>query len=143
MRYYELGGLTTLTAINTVPIEFRAIGDASYIEELGLFLTAATATTLGFGRPANATGAGGTVLAGDADLGTDEQLSSGGVILSGQTTAPTAPTTYKRTILIPGAVGNGIVWTWPRGLRVKPGTSLTLTNIAASSALRFYVRWYE
>lgn len=141
MRLYERGDLTTATAAGSIAAELRAINRPMFVEELGLFLNAATASILGFGR-AGVAGVGGTVGLGDADLGGDEVASEGGVVLAA-TTAATAPSPYKRQISIPGAIGNGIVWTWPMGLRIKAGTSLVLVNIALSSALRLYVRWRE
>lgn len=144
MSNYERGDLTTATAAASAALEIRAgASEPMYIKELGLFLTAATASTLGLGRPAN-TPAGGTVGLGSADLDPDDVPSVGGVVLSGQTTAPTAPTIFKRTIVLPGAIGNGIVWTWPEpGLRVKQTTSLVVWNVALNSALRYYIRWSE
>lgn len=144
MSNYERGDLTTATAIGPA-LEIRAgAGEPMYIQELGLFLTAATASSIGFGRPANSIGAGGTVGLGSADLDPDDVPSVGGVVLSGQTTVPTAPTIFKRQIVLAGTIGNGIMWTWPApGLRVKQNTSVVLWNIAINSALRTYIRWSE
>lgn len=144
MAAYERGDLTTGTASGAAALEIRAgANDPLYIEELGLFLNAATASLLGFGRPAN-TPAGGTVGLGDADLGGDEAASAGGVVLSGWTTAPTAPTIYKRQVALPAAIGNGVIWRWGgEGLRVKAGTSMVVWNLQLNSALRYYVRFRD
>lgn len=143
MARYERGDLTTQVAIGTPALEIRAVGDPMYVKELALFANAATASQIGLGRPANGTGAGGTLGLGVAQI-SDDAAGVCGTVLSGQTTAPTAPTTYLRQGSFAAAIGAGIVWTWPGdGLRVKQGTSLVLWNIAAGSALRTYVVWDE
>lgn len=143
MHGYELGLLTTNVTINTIAAELRATTRSMYVREIGIFLNAATATTLGLGRAANVTGVGGTVNLGQT-LSNDDEASVNGVVLSGQSTAPTAPTLYHRQIALPGAIGNGMVWVWEDpGFRIKLGTALVLVNVTASSALRLYVRWEE
>lgn len=139
MADYELGVLTTTVTNASVAAEIRAGSDPIYIKEIGIFLTAATATKLGLGRPANTVGAGGTVSLMLPTV-SDDPASVGGIVLSGQTTVPTVPTSFLRRIDIPGAIGNGIVFTWGgKGLRVKAATSLLVWNLQANSALDMYV----
>lgn len=143
MGLYELGFLTTTVTSGSNAFEFRAGADPCYIREIGLFLNAATATTIGLGRPANTVGAGGTVALGQANV-SDDSAAVGGVVLSGWTTTPTQPTNFLRRGGLPAAIGNGLIWTWAeRGLRVKQATSLVLWNLAANGALNGYVIWEE
>lgn len=147
---YELGVLTTTVTLSSVAAEIRA-GTAAPMEllEMGIFLNAATATTLALGRPGN-TPAGGTSQTATKPSGLNAVggASLGGIILSGQTTAPTVPSAGNtlRQIALPAAIGNGIVFTWQPGeLIVSPTTSdgLILWNLTAGSALRLYIRWRE
>jgi hypothetical protein len=39
-----------------------------------------------------------------------------------------------------GRAGNGVIWTFPRGLRVENGTSMVLWNILTNSPL-FFATW--
>lgn len=139
MALYELGFVTTNTAAASIAFEFRAGGDPAYIREIGLFANTAVAATLGLGRPANTVGAGGTLTLGQANI-SDDSAAVGGVVLTGQTTLPTAPANYLRRAGIPAAIGNGIIWTWgERGLRVKQATSLVVVNIALGPTLNGYI----
>lgn len=140
MRYERADLTTGVTAANT-SLEVRAgANNPIFIQEIGIFLEAATATKLGLGRPANnGSVAGGTpgTFVSDSE---DDAASQAGVVLSGWSTAPTVPTTFMREVTLPNAIGNGIVWTFAGdGLRVKAARSIVLWNIATSSALRYYI----
>lgn len=147
---YEIGVLTTTATSGSTAVEFVAgSGRPMHILEMGIFLNAGTATTLVLGRPGN-TPAGGTVQTGTlpTTLGTSLGASVGGIILSGQSTAPTVPAAGNsfRMITLGATIGNGIVWNWEEGeMMVSPTRSsgLILWNLALNSALRFYVKWTE
>ncbi len=141
MARYERGDLTTVTTIANPSLEIRAGADPIYLKELAFFLNAATASTIGLGRPANTVGVAGTVGLGQAVV-SDDAASTGGIVLSGQSTVPTAPTVFMRQISLGAVLGAGMIWTWPEpGLRIKQSTSLVLWNITAISALRYYAVW--
>lgn len=150
MALYEVGGLTTGTGSGAAALEIVAgTNSPMSLVELGFFLTAATATTLSLGRPGN-TPAGGTsqVATLSSTLGSGGTASLGGFILSGWSTAPTAPSAGNtmRTIQLPANIGNGIIWSWDLDeLIIGPTRSngLVLWNLAANSALRFYIKWRE
>jgi hypothetical protein len=151
MNTYEVGLLTTQTASASIAAELRATTRSMYLRELGLFLAAATSTIVGLGRAGNVTGVGGTLNLGQPTahhvVGSTagmEEASVNGIVLSGQTTAPTAPASYHRQIGLAAAIGNGIVWEWPHpGLRIPVGTAVVLVNLATNSALRMYAAWGE
>ena len=143
MALYELGWTTTATTLNSVPFELRAGADPVYLRELGIFAASAVALSAGLGRPANTVGAGGTLTLGQGVV-SDDAAASAGVVLSGQTTAPTAPTNYLRRLGLPAAVGNGVVFSWgDRGLRLKQASSLVLVLLAAGPTLNCYASWEE
>ncbi len=144
MALYELAVVGGSGASGAAQCEFRAGADPAYIREIGVFLNAATASTIGIGRPANSGSvAGGTVVLGQAG-NQDDAAAVCGIVASGWTTAPTAPAQFFRRIGLPAAIGNGMVFTWgERGLRVKQNTSLVIWNLAASSVASIYIVWEE
>lgn len=141
MALYEASVAGASGTIATAQAEFRAAStDACYIYEIGVFLNAATASLIGIGRPANVP-SGGALTLGQANVQDDPVATAG--ITTTWTTAPTAPTVFQRRIGLPAAIGNGIAWTWPTGLRVKQSTSLVIWNITASSIASIYFVWDE
>jgi hypothetical protein len=141
---YELGVNGGAGTIAVAQAELRAIStDSIWVKEIGLFLNAATASSIGLGRPANSGSvAGGTLVLGQATNGGVAAV--GGVVTTGWTTAPTAPTIFLRRIGLPAAIGNGIIWTFQGdGLLVPGGGSLVIWNIAASSIASLYFVWEE
>lgn len=146
---YEQGVLTTGTASAAPALEFRAVTRAASVLEMGIFLNAATASIIRVGRPGN-TPAGGTVQTSSnpINLPPSGPASGGGTILAGWTTAPTVPAAGNslRMLGLPGAIGNGIVWTWLLDeFLISPTTTLgyTIWNEQLNSALRVYVKWEE
>lgn len=150
MAVYEVSSATSSGTTGAAALEFVAGTNApASILEFGIFLTAATASTYILGRPGN-TPAGGTPQTATlpANLPSGGGASVGGFVLSGWTTAPTVPAAGHtlRSIALPAAIGNGIVWTWePDQLVVSPTRSsgLILWNAATNSTVRFYLRWRE
>lgn len=147
---YELGIFTTGTGSGAAAAEFRAgAARPMSILEMGLFLNAATATTLALGRPGN-TPAGGTAQTATlpSNLMPSGGASAGGIILSGWGTAPTAPSAGNTMRMWQSGAtqGAGIVWTWDQGeMIVSPTTSsgLVLWNLAANAQMRMYLKWIE
>jgi hypothetical protein len=144
MALYEVSVAGGAGTISVAQAELRAAAtDSIYVYEIGVSLTAATASSIGLGRPANSGSvAGGTLTLGQAN-NQDDAVAVGGVVTTGWTTTPTAPTVFMRRIGLPAAIGNGVIWTWPRGLRVKQGTSLVLWNITASSIANIHFVFEE
>jgi hypothetical protein len=149
VNIYELGLLTTTITSASCAAEIVGGTRPISILEIGTFNNAATASTFALGRPGN-TPAGGTATTATkpSHLPTGGVVSSGGVILSGWSTAPTAPAAGNtlRQIGLPNLVAAGVVWTWNVGeLMVGTGRadSVVLWNLAAGSAQRFYVKFAE
>ncbi len=131
MAIYSIGVRTTSTTIATAAIEFRAVRRCDILA-INIFSTAATVVTWGLGRPAN-TPAGGTINLGQAE-DPNSAVTTSGLVISGQSTAPTVPGNFVRRIHLPGSIGAGIMFTWPErgGLRVAAGASFVVWNITAT-----------
>ena len=137
MSVYEIGLRTTGVANASTSCENRAGSKRVQVHELGITLQAATATTLGLGRPANSGSvAGGTnnaPIAGD----NGDSAALVGAYLAGWTTVPTAPASFLRRIGFPATIGSGLIWTF-RDLVIPASGSLVLWNLAANGVLDLY-----
>ena len=132
MARYEIGLRTSGVAITTPQFELRSVTRRLRLLEIGGTLQAATASTLGLGRPA-AVGTGGTnnaVVASDGNDATALALA----ILATWTAAPTAPASFLRRWGLPATIGSSFVFT-PVGLFVPVGGSLVLWNLAANGIM--------
>lgn len=136
MAIYSLAVRTSVVTTATAGAEIRAITKLRVLE-VGVFLAAATASTFGIGRPAN-TPSGGTVT---AFLPHDPGLtaSTSGILLTGQTVAPTVPAQFLRRIGLPAVIGSGVIWTFPEPIIVAAGASLVLWNLSAVGVSDFHV----
>lgn len=139
MAIYSVANRTTNTTTGNACLEVIASANTAYtMLELGLMINAATATALGFGSP----GAKGvtptspvTLLA--EDLGNTSTGLTTTALAWG--TGPTIPTNYYRRCTLPGTIGAGVIWTFPRGIRVLKNTSLILWNLSTTSAFDVWV----
>lgn len=106
--------------------------------ELGFFLAAATATTIGLGRPQ----AIGITPTSPVDFLAEDpnDVLASGVVQSAVAwgTGPTIPTAFLRRIALPATVGTGVIWTFPEGLVIPVSSSLILWNLASNSVLDAY-----
>lgn len=114
------------------------------IREVGLFVNAATASSIGIIRPAN-TPIGTTSVLGlpndPADPASTVNLDTAWAV-----TPPTVGTAYLRKAVIPATIGNGIIWTFqPDALVVNVSSYLVFWNFGAGagSVLNGYVTWEE
>jgi hypothetical protein len=138
MAIYSLANRTSNVTTTQASFELRAPAAArARLMEIGIWLNAATQSPIGIGRP-QAIGATPTspinVLAedpNDATGGSTTALAWG--------TPPTVPLNYFRRFNIAGAIGAGIIATFPRGLVNAAGGSVVLWNIAAVSLYDVHV----
>lgn len=141
MPAYEVAGVTTVTTSGaaTVALKAGATTDA-ILWELHWSTNAATATTLGLYRST----AAGTA---STSLTPVSPWNSGTAALSRVETAwsaqPTLAAVPMRRYGVPAAIGNGIPWTWARGLLIPAGGSIVLKNEALGSAVSFTVIYEE
>jgi hypothetical protein len=105
--------------------------------ELGLTLNAATATTLGFGKPA----AIGVTPTSPINVLTEDNSSTTGATRTALAwgTQPTIPTNFARRVSLPATIGAGIIWTFPRGFGVVQALSSTLWNLVTGSVLDVWI----
>ncbi len=106
--------------------------------ELGIFLAAATATTLGLGRP-QAIGITPTTPVDFLPEDPNDVVASG-VIQSALAwgTGPTIPVSFFRRIALPAVIGSGVIWTFPEGIVIPVSSSIILWNLATNSVLDAY-----
>ena len=114
------------------------------IREIGMFVNAATASSIGIIRPSNSPAASTSIL------GVAEDSSDPASTVNLDTawgTAPTVGTNYLRRITIPATIGNGVIWTFNPGeeLVVPVSSFLVFWNFGgvAGSVLNMYVKWSE
>ena len=108
--------------------------------ELGLFLGAATACTIGLGRPASA-GTTPTTPVNFLVEDPNDVLNSGALTSALAWSAqPGAPTNFLRRIGLPATIGVGVIWTFPKGLvlPVSGSPALVLWNITATPIMNAY-----
>lgn len=138
MARYEIGLRTSGVLVTTAQLEIRAITRRLKLLEIGGTLQAATASTLGLGRPANTGSVAGGTLNTLQLSDENDAAALGTTVLTGWTTAPTAPTQFLRRWGLPATIGSGFVWT-PSGLYIKPAGSLVLWNITANGIMDAWV----
>ena len=133
MARYSLANRTTNVTIANATLELRTTStDRAALSEMHAFLTAATASVFGIGRPA-AIGVTPTSpitwLAEDpADpAGTAQTALAWG-------TGPTVPANFFRRIGLPATIGAGFILNFPRGLVIAVSASMVLWNISATGA---------
>ncbi len=145
---YEAAGVTS--AAPTAGSAFAEIRNGSarrlYVEEIGVFLGAATQTNVALSR-ANAQGAGGTALVGmQEDPSAPNAAAS--LVMATFTTAPTfTAAAMLRRAHLPAAIGAGLIWNWPASDRliIPPSGSLAIWTPVVAGALTIstYAVWTE
>lgn len=136
----SLGVRTTDGTTGTAGWEIRTGTTPGRVKiiELGFFLAAATATTIGLGRPA-AIGITPTSPVDFLQEDPNDVLASGVVQSSlAWATGPTIPAAFLRRIALPATIGTGVIWTFGDGLVIPVSSSIVLWNLAANSVLDAY-----
>ena len=114
------------------------------IREIGMFVNAATASSIGIIRPSNSPAASTSAL-GQAEDSSDPASTVN--LDTAWGTAPTVGTNYLRRITIPATIGNGVIWTFNPGeeLIIPVNGFLVFWNFGAAtgSVLNMYVKWSE
>lgn len=133
MAIYSLARRAVLTTTGAANEEVRtAATDKPYVMEIGIFLAAATASTYGIGRPA---AIGVTPTTPVTVLAEDPADPAGTVVTAlAWGTPPTAPVDFFRRISLPTTIGAGVIWSFPRGLRIAVSSSIVFWNLATNSA---------
>lgn len=129
MALYSLGTLTTSTTAGSAVAEIiPGASDEYSLMQFEIVLTQNTVSQFRFGRP---------VIGVTPTAPVNVLAEDGNNTAIGQTTvavawgtAPTTPWTQTRRVSFSGVIGQGIIWTWPRGFKVLPSTSSGVGNIA-------------
>src|SRR5690349_5650678 len=130
---FEAGNVSTLTtATADAPlVAIRAPAtEIGRLLELGITLDAATVTKLGLARATTVSVTPGTTKPGrNVHKGAPD---SGTLLVSSWGTVPVISTNYLRHVILPGAIGAGVVWTWPadRPLEIGDGANISEIVIA-------------
>src|SRR5689334_16709236 len=110
---FEAGNLSTLvTATQDAPlVALRAPAtETMKLLELGISLTAATATRLGLARATTVSVTPGTTKPGRNTIkGAPDSAS---LLVASWATVPVISVNYLRRVSLPAAIGAGIVWSW-------------------------------
>ncbi len=132
MAIYSAAIRTTMATTTAPSAEIIAPAAARCrVMEVGIFLNAATQSPIGIGRPQ---AIGVTPTAPITVLAEDPNDAAGGSKLAiAWSTPPTVPSNFFRRPNIAGAIGAGIILTFPRGLVLAAAGTLCFWNIAAVS----------
>lgn len=132
MSIYSLALNTTVTTTGAAAMDLKA-GAAIVpgIKEIGINLLTATASTYGLGRSGNVPTQTTPVLL-QAEDPTSVACASGCAVA--WSVAPTVPAQFFRRASLPATVGAGVIWTFPRSLKVAVSTSMLIWNLATNSA---------
>lgn len=131
---------TTATTNATAAWEIRTASTPGRVKilEVGLFLGAATASVYGLGRPA----AIGVTPTSPQDFLPEDpnDVIASGVVQSALAwgTGPTVPANFFRRISLAATIGNGIIWTFPKGLVLPVSGGLVLWNLATNGVVDAY-----
>lgn len=144
MSIYTAGVRTPAAAAGAAYAALRAAAtDRLKLREVGVALSAATATSVGLIRAATVGTASSSTLGQAGDPG--DPVGTGNVDI-GWSVAPTIGAIYLRRFALPATQGAGFIWTWAPGELVIPvSASILLWNFggAAGAALDAYFVWDE
>lgn len=149
MALYEIAIQTSATGTGAPSLELLAVTRPTFLRELEIANSAATAASLILGRPGN-TPAGGTAQVATLPINRPPggQPSVGGLIIAGWTTPPTIPAAgnMHRRIGMPAAIGAGWLGVWaPWEMTLDPtrSGSLILWNASAIGVLNVRAKFED
>jgi len=132
MAIYSLGQRTTNLTITQAQWELRSAASVRpVLLELAIVGATATAVSLGLGRP-QALGVTPVNVLFQADDPGDPAATTAASL--SWATSPTVPLIFHRRWNGAATIGVGIIWTFPRGLRLPVSGSLVIWNVTAAVA---------
>jgi hypothetical protein len=144
---YSVGVRTPAAAAAAAYCALRphASSDQVYVKEIGLFLSAATATSLGLIRAATVGTATTSVLGQAHQPGAPVATAN---LDTAWSTAPTVGSNaYLRRLALPATSGIGVIWTFQPGAELIVGVNASVLiwnfGAAAGAALDAYMVWDE
>jgi hypothetical protein len=137
MAVYSIARRTTNTTnANAAHALITTSTDRGALQEAGVFMGAATASTYSLGRPA----ANGVTPTSPVTVLAEDPANPAGTLTSALAwgTSPTNPTNDLRRWASPATIGTGVIWTFPRGLLIAVSSNLVLQNLATNGAVDSY-----
>ena len=132
MSIYSLSLNTTVTTTGAAAMDLKAAAtNTPTLMEIGLNLLTATLSTYALGRAGNTPTQTSPVLLQAEDPGAPAALSGCAVAWS---VAPTVPAQFFRRMSLPATAGAGVIWTFPRGLKLAVSASMLIWNLTTNSA---------
>lgn len=134
MAIYSLSQRTIVTAAGGATWEVRTTAtDVPRVMEIGFSQVTAVAATMGLGRPA---AIGLTPTSPQTFLAEDPSDPVATVTCCvAWATPPTVPANFFRRITCVAGIGAGVIWTFPRGLKIAASNSIVLWVIATAPVL--------
>lgn len=146
MARFTISGTATIAGTSTLPLVslYGTAGCRPAIVEIGLFNTTSSSVVVAVSR-LTTTGTQGAGLTEDADDQPENTAIATG--FAGHTVAPTITGEKKRGV-IAGAIGAGIIWTWPDGNRlVIPASTSSGVGVyvptGTGQVLTYSISWIE
>lgn len=123
---------TTFTTTTTANVEYRTTASViANVLEFSYISATATAQQIGLGRP-QAIGVTPVNVLFQRDHSGDPACVTAGSL--SWATSPTVPLIFHRRANLSATLGVGIVWTFPRGLKIPVSGSLVCWNISTTVA---------
>jgi hypothetical protein len=146
MPTFTVGG-TTVAAANAAP--YATFGTTAarraFIREVGLFCTAATASSIGLGNPGNTPAPTTTIVPNPHDAADASSTATLGTAWT--VTPPTVPAVYDRKVTLGAAIGSGVIWKLSLDERIIIAKSAFKVfwnhGAGAGSALDMYIEYDE
>lgn len=133
MAIFSIALRTSGATSNTSAAEIIGGANTAFrLMELGVTINAATASVFGYGVPAAAGGTPGTLSTVQGEDAGNTTAGNTTVALT-WSTSPTNPSNFLRRVSLPGTIGAGIIWTFPRGRTRLKTTTDTFQNIITGS----------
>lgn len=137
MAIFSIGRRTTDTTNTDACFDVAASSAARpALMELGIALAAATPSTFGLNRP-TAIGTRTAPVALLAEDPTHPAISDVDSALA-HSVQPTFASEYLRRIGLPGTIGAGVIWTFPKGLIIDLSKSIALRNLGTNGVSDIY-----
>jgi hypothetical protein len=134
MAIYSLSNRTSNTTSANPNIELRsAAANRPRVMEIGAWLNAATQSVWGIGRPQ----AIGVTPTSPINVLQEDPADGAGLSQTALAwaTPPTVPLNFFRRVNIAGAIGAGVILTFPRGLVIAAANSIVGWNIGTTSVM--------
>lgn len=134
MAIYSCGWTSAVSTINLPMADMKAGAIANArLYELVINNGANTAGSWGLGRPGNdgSVVQTGTTLTQAENAGDAVGLTK---VAATWSTAPTIPAVFNRRAAMNGNIGNGVIWSFPRGMLMLVNKGLVVWNITANPA---------